>query len=468
MQSNQNLPIIILAAGESSRMFPFNLSGHKSLIKSAGSSLLFRTVEQLLNQNFSNLYLVIKASDKENPSFLEFKKQIENRFSNFELRLVYQAEALGMGDALLTVKAQYQELAQQPQFVVIGPYGLNIGDSINLLVQSIKANALESRKYQETNNTSQTLVSHSQTDIRLNTHAVLASQTKEPWLYGVLEFQENQTQKDSQSQRVFAKVSQIIEKPAPGQEPSNYKVQLLYLLNQSFWHILESVPAEEYSFESALNLAIKNETVLAVKTDTALPSLKYSWHLLKINKMILESALQTKIDDKAKIAKTAVLDDSTGKIIIEANAVVGDFVKIVGPAYIGHHSHIGEYSFIRNSIIESRVSIGANTEVVRSQVFSGSSIHQSYLADSIIGKNCKIGAGFISANKRLDRKLIKTVVKGKTVLTQLDRLGCVMGNESSLGIGVKTMPGVILPPQSKILPGTIIWKNTSDSSTFSS
>lgn len=436
-----NTPVIILAAGASNRMFPLAASGHKSFVTIAGQSLLQRTITQLIQKEFTNLYVVVGSVDQAHPTIIELQEYLREHYTNFELHLVVQDQPTGMGDAVLAAKNQFPAVAESEQFAVVGPYGLEVGNSLELLADEV--NSLE------------------QTENR--PHAILVTHTDEPWHYGIVDISGHDSRANTESnsgakQKRFS-VSGIVEKPNPGEEPSNYKIQLAYLLQNSFWSILESTNSEEYSFEAALNQAIKTESVLAVESPTALPSLKYAWNLLDITDSLLQNQAGTDIHPTAQIASTAILDDSTGPIVISEQAKIGDFVKIVGPAYVGAYSFVGEYSFIRYSSIEAEATIGANTEIVRSLICSNATIHASYVADSILGKNCKIGAGLITANKRLDREVIQTKVNDKMLTTQTNHLGVIIGEKAQIGIGVRTMPGILIPAHAQVLPGTILDKN---------
>lgn len=66
------------------------------------------------------------------------------------------------------------------------------------------------------------------------------------------------------------------------------------------------------------------------------------------------------------------------------------------------------------------------------------------------------GRGFIVANKRLDRANIKVLVKKEKIDSEINNLGVMIGDKSSLGINVSSMPGSIIGPESLIYPRQII------------
>jgi len=407
-------PVIVLAAGESSRMFPLHTLGHKSMIPICGETLLSRTLTNLHESGYKKIYLVIQTGLAENQQLLDWVASVNK--NDLDITLITQDKALGMGNALLTARKQAPELLEAETFAVVGPYTFQAAQILDRLQK---------------------------TDTK---HSVLVTETEEPWNYGIVEVKDD-------------KAVSIVEKPAKGTEPSNLKIQLTYLLGASFWKILESTEETQWSFETALNTLMSQEAVATVQIDEALPTLKYSWNLFAFLKLILHAQPKTRIHPKAKIAQTAVIDDSKGAVVIEEGATVCDFVKIGGPMYIGKNAFVGDYSLVRESSIEENATVGAKTEVARSLLMSGSSIHYGYIADSILATKAKIGAGLITANKRLDRNTISTLVWDKMVQTNISNFGTIIGQNSKVGIGVGIMPGILIAADSQVLPGEIVSKN---------
>lgn len=198
--------------------------------------------------------------------------------------------------------------------------------------------------------------------------------------------------------------------------------------------------------------------------ESCLASLKYPWHLFDMQGELFEH-LYSHRDETARISATAILDETDGPIWVGAGAVIRDFAKICGPAYIGTHSLVGDYAFIRQSSLESHSQVGAKAEVVRSIILSHSSLHFGYLADSIVGNHVQIGAGILTANKRLDRQPISVEVKGQPKSSGRTQLGVMIGDGANLGIGVKTMPGVIIGSQATIFPSTTLFAQVANNET---
>jgi NDP-sugar pyrophosphorylase family protein len=229
-------------------------------------------------------------------------------------------------------------------------------------------------------------------------------------------------------------------------------------LRKNFLDFLNDVPAHQYSLEVAFDSFAKSHLIEWLQIEE-LPSLKFAWQLLDFMKVLLKKQNST-ISSSANIASTAIFDESNGPIVIDEHAIIKDFAKISGPAYIGKNVLVGEYSFIRNSSIEKDAVVGARTEIVRSLLETSCTIHAGYCADSIIGAKSKIAAGLTTANKRLDRENIKVSIGDKRIVTATNTLGVIIGESSNFGISVNTMPGTLIGAQSTVYPGVTVFKNT--------
>ena len=93
-------------------------------------------------------------------------------------------------------------------------------------------------------------------------------------------------------------------------------------------------------------------------------------------------------------------------------------------------------------------------------------MHSGYIGDSMIGKNCRLGAGVVTANVRIDRGIIKSVVKNKKIETGLKRFGCIIGNNTKTGIRCSFMPGVLVGSDCFIGPSSVVFENIEDNKLF--
>lgn len=398
---------LILAAGANSRFFPLNSSTHKGAITLLGQPLILRTLETLQEVGIEKAVIVLSEKDMLDQGLKTF---LENQHLGLDLEFVLQPEPKGMGDAVLLAKDKLGE-----RFIVTFPNGFDIGDTVREML------ALEASE------------------------ALCCSKTDEPWLYGIATIEDG-------------KAVSIIEKPEAGREPSNNKVEGLYLLSQDFVEILASLPESEYNYEAALDQLTQQRPIPVVMKNETLLTLKYPWHFFETQAYLFKHSTSS-THPTAQIASTAIIDDSHGPVVIEDGVRVGDFAKIVGPAYLGKDVLVGDYSFVRQSSIESSSQVGANTEVVRSIILENTTLHFGYLADSILGNNVRIGAGIITANKRHDRKNIEVEVKGQKVDARRNALGVIVGDGAKIGIRANTLPGKCIGANAVIYPNLTIYQN---------
>jgi len=252
------------------------------------------------------------------------------------------------------------------------------------------------------------------------------------------------------------KVIDIIEKPEK-RVGNGFRLMAIYLLSKNFLEELKNVPVDHYNFEKTLSNLAKKGNVTALITQKPTLTLKYAWDLLGIKDYLLSKLNKPILSKKSNVSKEAMI---LGNVIIEDGASIMEGVCIKGPAYIGKNVVIGNRAILRQGVIvEEDSTIGAQMEIKNSIILKNSTTHSGFIGDSLIGENTKIAAGFITANARLDRQNITTIVRGEKVDTGLNRFGVIIGDYNNIGIRVSTMPGIITGNNVIIGPSTTVMKN---------
>ena len=407
---------IILAAGESSRFWPLNKQ-HKSQIRILGKPLIYWTIKGISESGIKDIVVVTS------PKY-SLKKELEKEELDTKININYiiQEKPLGTGNAIFQAK----DLIKEP-FFVFWPYKVTAKEIIKKILD----------KY--TSEKSQ---------------AILAGvKTTTPWDYGILKYEED-------------RIIEIIENPLPGREPSDIKVLGTYFLHPDFFDYYQNIKKHhQEDFIDALNLYIKNKKASFVLLEKEPPSLKYPWELLGILKIMSNSGeFKHFISPKARIGKNVVIN---GNIYIGENVTIGENTVIYGPCFIGKNSKIGANNVFRGPVnLENDVVTGAFTEIKNCLIQEETHFHSGYFGDSIIGKRCRFGAGFVTANRRIDRANIKSKVKEKKIDTGLTYFGTVVGDGSRFGIQSGTMPGIFVGSESLIGPGTLVFENIEDKTTL--
>jgi bifunctional UDP-N-acetylglucosamine pyrophosphorylase/glucosamine-1-phosphate N-acetyltransferase len=404
---------IILAAGESSRFWPLN-QRHKSLLKIMGRSLIWYTIESLKKAGITDI-IIIQGPKRDVEEELK-----QYPFSGIYLRYVVQPEPKGMGNALFQAKDLIKE-----QFFVLNAERFDAGDYIEPV-----------------------LAKHKSSGVKL---ILLGAETPTPWLFGIVDLEGD-------------RAKSMIEKPAKGKEPSNIKVIGIYFLPKEFLDYYQRVPEHQYAFEDALSLYMKEKEARVAQAREETPPSKYPWHLFDVTKALMDKFLAPRIIKTPKIAKNVVIE---GNVYIGENTRIFENAVIKGPCYIGDDCVIGNNSLIREyTNLENNCLIGAFAEAARCIFQEDIHAHAGYFGDSIFGKGCRVGAGTVTANVRIDRGEIKSVVKGEKIGTGLDSLGVIVGENTKIGINCSLMPGVLLGSNCKIGPASVVFENIEDNTTF--
>lgn len=394
---------VVLAGGVSRRLTPFNQDQNKAELLLMGKPILSWTLESLNLAGFTGVVVVVNPHMKLDESYWQQWRQAFQKVS-----VVVQPIPNGQAGALVAASNVLAE-----SFVVVN------------------ANHFTAHQY------------ISAFDAITAQIALLVSPTTQAQLYGSVKFNSENMQVES-----------VIEKPT--NPDSAYRLVGIYQLTREFVAELSSRELGESSLEETLNIWAIDGKVECRLVTAELPSLKYAWQLLAC-KDALWSRLDFQIAPTAIIAPTALI---RGEVFIGDGALIADYAIIDGPAYIGPHAVVGQYSVVRKgSVLEAGAQIQRHGDVSNSILMSGVQIHSGFIGDSVIGARTKIGAGFITANKRLDRQDIYVYTQGKKVPTELSSLGAMIGSDVKIGIQSGTMPNVHIKAGATIPAGTIIDRN---------
>ena len=399
---------VILAAGESSRFWPLSDKRHKALSKVAGTPLLEWTLSSVKKAGIKDI-IIVEGPDKAAEKGMDLKNN-----SGMRIQFVVQEKPLGMGNAIMQAEKYIKG-----DFFVLNPNHYDTDFYIAPMIEKQRATKAQV--------------------------VLVGKKTETPEKYGMLSLEGD-------------KAVNLVEKPKKGSEPSDVRIVGIYLLSKNFFEYYARAKEHMYAYEDALRFCMKDADVRVVMTAKKTSTMKYPWDLFNMAKDVIEKNIRSKcIAASAKIAKSALIE---GAVNIGENVRVLENAVIKGPCYIGNNTLIGNNAIVRDFCsIGTDCIIGANAEVARSIIGDGTHTHSGFIGDSIIGDNCRIGAGFMTANVRIDRKNVKSVVKGEKVDTGLKSLGVIIGHNTNMGIGVQAMPGILVGSGCIVGPGSLILEN---------
>lgn len=409
--------LIILAGGASSRMWPLR---EKSLLRFGPDPLLLHQLKRYQSLGFEEAILV------GNPENAADMQSIIAQMADMRLSLAIQQEAKGMGDALLTAAAQ---LAGREATAV---YITQVHD---VVAEQLHQDMLQRHRANPQ-------------------HTLLAGYELEEYFPGgYLIVDEN------------GKISGIIEKPAPEQRPSRL-VNIVAHIHAHAGRLFDAIRAEyakdipsDDHYERAMAHLMSQYDYYVVPYRGRWNALKYPWHVLDVMDAFLAQIKGQTVADDAYIAPTATL---VGDVWIGAGAKVFPGTAVVGPAYIGARTIVGNNALVRQSMVLDHCEVGFTTEVARSYVASRCALHACRVLDSIFAEGVNFSAGCTTANLRIDKGTISTMIKGQKLNTGRDKFGAVIGEAAFLSVDVMTMPGVKIGSRAQIGPGTHVYRDVAD------
>jgi len=393
---------VFLCGGRGKRMFP--IAEDKFLLDFLGKPLLEHQIKAACEAGLSHFVII------GNPDNIQRIEQITKKIPGIKVDLALQKKSLGIADALKSA-----EPFLHGQLLVINPNDVFSSSAYTKILTEAEKASVSSY--------------------------ILGYQVQKYFPGGYL-------QVNSQNELLH-----IVEKPNPGEEPSNLVNILIHCHNNSeelLRYIGTVKTTKDDVYECALDNMVKaGHKIKVIPYNDFWAPIKYPWHIFKVMGYFLDNA-QPYIASSARISEKATIE---GKVILSDNVKVLENAVIRGPVYIGANSIIGNNALVRDySHIGSNSVIGYSTEVKHSYIGDNCWFHSNYIGDSIVDDNCSLGAGTVLANFRIDEGNIQIKVGGSLVDIDYDKLGAIVGRGCRIGVNASLMPGVRVGPDSFVGP----------------
>ncbi len=390
---------ILIAAGKGERLEPLTLTRPKCLIPIAGSPLIEHHIQSLSKLGIREIGVVVNYMEKQVCDFL-------GNGSKYGVRIEYARQkeldgtAHGLGAA--------ERLVGDENFLAIYADLLTDLNSLRKLKNSFSKGKADG--------------------------AMAVTRVQNASAYGAVAVRSG-------------RVTRITEKPARQSGSGLINAGVYSFKPEIFEYISKTKPNPtrgEYELTTSIQMMI-DDGLKVIAEEIASKEwidIGQPWDLLEANQRWLSqmkprrlgtieegSHLKgpVRVEKDARIRSGAYIE---GPCFIDEGADIGPNCYLRPATYIGQHARIGNAVEIKNSIIMNQTHIG----------------HLSYVGDSIIGANCNLGAGTITANLRLDDGIVKMRVKEEVVETGRRKLGAVLGDGVKTGINVSIMPGVKIGP----------------------
>lgn len=393
--------LVIMAAGEGSRMRPFTDTVPKPLIQICGKTIIEHNIESII-EHFDDIFFIVKYKKE------AFKEYFGKTYKGKDIHYIEQWDIMGTWAAILALDGHIQW-----EFIIIS--GDDIYDWEDIL---------RLRKQQW--------------------YATLCKKVEKPELFGIFTCDTNW------------KATGIVEKPI---DPSVWNLANIgnHKFDNQIFEILRHIPLSirwELEITDLINIYIREWLYSVVEATGRWIPIWYPWDLLKANEIIIGWYNKT-IDKWALIEPQVFIK---WNVYLEEGVILKSGTYIEWNVYFGKWCSVGPNTYIRgNSSIGMDSKVWSSVEIKNSYIGESSSIpHLSYFWDSVIGNHTNIWGGSKVANLRHDMANIKVMVKWKLVDSGRRKLGAIVGDNVHLGINTLIYPGRIIDTGKSSIPGEII------------
>ena len=386
------MQVVILAAGEGTRMRPLTATRPKPMLPVADRPLCAHTADAAVRAGVDELIFVVGYEQT------AVREYFGETYRGVPVAYAEQEEQLGTAHA---VQAAREHL--EGDFAVLNGDDLYEPDGLAALFDGGPA---------------------------VGTYEV-----EDPRAYGVFDLADGA-------------LAGIVEKPAD--PPSNRINVGAYVFPASARDWLDVPRSErgEHEITDVLERVIGEFDVRPVPIDRWL-GVGRPWELLEANEWKLAD-LERRVE--GEVAASAEL---RGDVVVEPGATVDAGVVIEGPALLRAGASVGPNAYVRGAtLLAEDAHVGTSVEVKNSVIMADTDVpHLSYVGDSVLGRDVNFGAGTTVANLRHDDEPVRLTVKGERVSTGRRKFGVVVGDGAKTAIQTSLDAGVTLSPGARTEPG---------------
>lgn len=390
---------VILVATQSERLNPFTETRPKPMIRIAGKYILETTLEFLKEVGIYDILLVVNYK----------QEMIQDYFAygdhwGMNIEFMFQESIEGIGHALKSSEAM---LEKDEPFLLV--YGDVLADG-NIFREALKV-------YYETGE-----------DLAVVT---LPPSSRE---FGNVYLDHEM------------KIRRLVEKPQEGQF-ANYVFAGIFVLSPQIFQRLEE---HHNDMEQCFQSVIHEKGLQATLWENGWIDIIYPWHILEANKMMMDLWQEARIDQSVVMKGQIHME---GPVIVKENVTIESGTILKGPCYIGENSYIGNNTLLRSySVLGPNSMVGYGCELKNCVLLGESTIGRlSFVGDSVVGENVKLGSGMTTVNHWPDFSTIDFLSAGLSMKSGLEKLGAFIGDNVTIGArhtlapGTSIQPGVTIP-----------------------
>lgn len=230
------------------------------------------------------------------------------------------------------------------------------------------------------------------------------------------------------------RIKGIVEKPGADNRPSNFVTIVAHIHNHS-GRLMDAIRAEyardvpgDDHYERAIDSLLKNQIFQCCTLQRSLECAEISLACSGCDGILFVANRGADRGGGCFCRQDRTL---SGNVFVGAGAKIFPGAAVVGPA-IGAGTDAGNNALVRHSMVMDHCNVGFTTEVARSYVAEGCQMHACRVLDSVFAPNVNFSAGCRTANLRIDKGDVHSIVKGNKINTGRDKLGAIVGQDAFL------------------------------------
>ncbi len=217
---------------------------------------------------------------------------------------------------------------------------------------------------------------------------IALTQVEDPSAFGVVDMDES------------GRVSRFVEKPAPGEAPSNWVNAGTYLVEPEA--LAQAPLGEHYMFERGLfpKLLEMGAPVYGYRSNAYWADLGTPTSYARVHRDMLPTAGATDGHDVTGVHSSARI---SGPVLLGRGCAIGPDAIVQGPVVMGAGCRVGEGAVIRDAILWRDVEVGRGAELDACILGDGVSVGDG----AMVGAGCIIGDGAsIGSGNRMERGMV--------------------------------------------------------------
>lgn len=393
--------LVIMAAGEGSRMRPLTDTTPKPLLKICGKTIIEHNIEWII-EHFDDIYMIVKYKME------QFSDYFGKFYRGKKIHYIEQTgEVMGTGAAILALDGKLEG-----DFVVVSGDDLYDKKDLERLIHS-------------------------------NTNTTLVQETATPELFGVF------------TRNSIGQINGFVEKPTDPQLWNQVNIWCHKFHSDIFTDLKNTwlSPRGELEIGSFIDQYAKMGAYTVLESVGRWISLGYPWDILKANDEIIGKY-------KEVVDKWAIIEPNVTikwNIFLEEWVILKSGTYIEGNVYFGKNCKVWPHTYIRGN-----THFGDNTRAgsfsgIKWCYFGDATVIAQWcvIVDTIAGNDVNFWSGTITTNWRHDNTSIKALSKGILVNTGRRKLGAIVGDHTRFGANTTIYPGRTIPTNGTTLPGEI-------------